>query len=256
MVNYTPGCMSLCLCYMNAAHSERPPLLPPKVAIPAEQAKAMRFVSRAQAMVAKAMVSEEGEAIAWPPVLQSQLEQLTFKQRQYAIRVAGGQHHVEAYRLSYNVSEERADNALSSDIAQLNRHPRITTCVELIRSYLSRQWLSESVEVKEHAAAVLYEASVWGDTTAAKIKAAETLLRMHGLLVDKKEITHRDVNELDEQAAIFRSILADVNLSPVLDAEYVQCTQQLTGPSLGYVCPSCNSRAKLLSSEYEDGDGI
>lgn len=230
-------------------------LPPQQVAIPPQQAKAMRFVSRAQAMVAKATLSEEGEELPWPPVLRDALNKLTFKQRQYAVRVAGGQPQIEAYRLSYNVSEERADKELASDMSQLNHHPRISTAVELLRSYLSHAWLADAVEVKEHAAAVLYEASVWGDTTAAKIKASETLLRMHGLLVDKKEITHRDASEYDEQAALFRSIIDDLKLAPVLEAEYVQSNQLLSAPTLGTLCPACNSRAKL-DGPFEDGAGI
>jgi len=78
---------------------------------------------------------------------------------------------------------------------------------------------------------------------------------MHGLLVDKKEITHRDASEYDEQAALFRSIIDDLKLAPVLEAEYVQSNQLLSAPTLGTLCLACNLRAKL-DGPFEDGAGI
>jgi len=87
------------------------------------------------------------------------------------------------------------------------------------------------------------------------IPLSETLLRMHGLLVDKKEITHRDASEYDEQAALFRSIIDDLKLAPVLEAEYVQSNQLLSAPTLGTLCLACNLRAKL-DGPFEDGAGI
>ncbi len=240
---------------MNAGQSA--PVAPPVFllprAIPKEQAAKLRMVSHAEAMVAAAIGNDEEQK--WPPQIADALRVLTPKQRQYAIRVGAGQPQYSAYRASYDVDEGRADVEIYPDISHLNSHAKISQAVLILQTWLDRKWLLEAVEVKDYVASVLYEQTIAGDTSSARIKAAETLLRMHGLLIDKKEITHRDANEMDEQAQLFRSILADVNLAPVIEAEYTQLNQQLTGPSIGYVCPACNSRAKVHES-FEAGDGI
>lgn len=236
---------------MNAAQVETPKFLLPR-AIPKEQASKLRMVSHAEAMVAAAMEDSDGE-FKWPPLIGQELAKLTPKQRQYTIRVAGGQPYFEAYRAAYDVSEGRSDKELYSDIGQLNNHPRISSVQLMLGTWLDRKWLLDAVEVKDYVSSVMYEQTITGDTSSARIKAGETLLRMHGLLVDKKEITHRDANELDEQSAILKSIMGDLSLGSVIEAEYVVHPQQLTGPTLGHVCSRCMSIENVV---YEDGSGI
>jgi hypothetical protein len=124
-----------------------------------------------------------------------------------------------------------------------------------LQVWLDRRWLLDAVEVRDYTAAKFYEESITGDNSAARIKATEALARLHGLMVDKREVLHRDVNEMDEQVQLFMSVMADVGLNKVVEAEYVQSNQLLTGPSIGYVCSVCNSRAKV-DEAYCDGDGI
>lgn len=232
------------------------PIEPPKFllprAIPKEQAKQLRVVSHAHAMVAAAMDDSEG-AFKWPPMIAAELRQLTAKQRQYTIRVAGGQTYNDAYRAAYDVREDRDYQSISSDISQLNTNPRIASAQLILGTWLDRRWLLDAVEVKDFSVANLYELSLHGDTSSARIKATETLARMHGLLIDKREVIHRDANEIDEQAALFKSIIGDIGLNTVIDAEYVVANQQIAMPTVGMKCANCMS---IESRVYEDGDGI
>lgn len=238
---------------MNAAQVETPKFLLP-MAITKEQSSQLRMVSHAHAMVAAALKDSDKE-YNWPPLVAEALNALTPKQRQFAIRVGAGQPHFQAYRNSYDVSEERSDISLYPDIGNLTRHPKISTAISLLQNWMDKKWLLDAVEVKDFTAAKFYEEAMNGDTSAARIKATEALARLHGLMVDKREVTHRDATEHDEQAALFRSIIDDLKLAPVLEAEYVLSPQQLEVPTLGTLCLACNLRAKL-DGPFEDGAGI
>lgn len=229
-------------------------LPPAQVAIPATHAKAMRIVTRAQALVDQAMADPDA-LIVWPAPISEALSKLTAKQRQYAIRTGAGQPDIQAYKASYDVDESIPDTAHYANISRLNSHTRISHVQLILRDWLSQKWLLDATEVKDYAVSKLYEESAWAGKSSDRIKATELLLRVHGQLVDKKEVTHRDATEHDEQAALFRSIIDDLKLTPVLEAEYVQPNQLLSAPTLGPLCPACNSRAKL-DGPFEDGAGI
>lgn len=243
---------------MNAGQSERkqlPPQLPPaQVPIPATHAKAMRLVTRAQALVDQAMADPDA-LIVWPGPISEALNKLTAKQRQYAIRTGAGQPDIQAYLATYDVDENTGDDVHYSNISRLNSHSKVSHVQLILRDWLSQKWLLDATEVKDYAVSKLYEESAWAGKSSDRIKATELLLRVHGQLVDKKEVTHRDATEHDEQAALFRSIIDDLKLAPVLEAEYVQSNQLLSAPTLGTLCLACNLRAKL-DGPFEDGAGI
>lgn len=239
---------------MQTESQEVPPFLLPR-AIPKDKASKLRMVSHAEAMIAAAMDDSERE-FSWPPLINQALRVLTAKQRKYVITLASGKNHYNAYRASYDVTEGRSDHLIYPDIWALNQVPKVSHAIDLLETWLDRKWLLDAVEVKDHVSALMYEQTITGDTSAARIKAGEILLRMHGLLIDKREVIHRDANEMDEQSAIFRSILADVGLSNVLDAEYVQVSQQLAEPSVRPCCVLSKLMAKVSDVMVGDGDGI
>lgn len=240
---------------MQTASTERPQLHAPKVAIPAERAKQMRLVTRAQALVDQAMADPDA-MVVWPAPIREGLSKLTFKQRQFTLQVAGGMPGVHAYRSAYDVDEARDDAGLYQEIRELYTNPRIAPVLLILQDWLGQKWLLDAIEVRDWGVSKLYEEASWSGKASDRIKATELLLRMHGHLVDRKEVIHRDANEMDEQSAIFRSILADVGLSNVLDAEYVQVSQQLAEPSVRPCCIMSKLMAKVSDVMVGDGDGI
>lgn len=234
-----------------ASPIEPPVFLLPR-AIPKDDAQRVRKVTRAESVVAAALKDFDSE-FGWPPLIAEALSRLTPKQRQYAIRTGSGMTDIQAYKLAYDLNPDQPDREHYGNINALNKNTSVASAQLMIATWMDQKWLLDSAEVKEYVSSVLYEQTIAGDTSSAKIKAAETLLRMHGLLIDKREVVHRDSSELDEQAAIFKSILADVSLLNVVDANYVQLNQHVEEPSPGYVCSACNLRA---NHEFADGDGI
>lgn len=212
---------------MNAAvPADKPVFLAPR-AITKEKAKQLRVVSHAHAMLAAALVDCEKE-FQWPPLIGQALKELTVKQRKYAIRVACGTGQHDAYRTAYDVSVERADRTLYADIHELNNHPRISNAIDLLQSWLDQKWLLDAIEVRDYVSSLMYEQSICGDNSAARIKAGEVLLRMHGLLVDKREVIHRDINEISEQTELFKSILSDISLLASVEPEQPQALPEPT----------------------------
>lgn len=230
------------------------PVLPygQKVAIPKEAAKSLRMVSRAEALVYQA--ANQGEdGIVWPYAITQELDKLTAKQRQYAIKVAAGASYQDAYVASYDVAPDRWDKDLSSEISALNRNPRIASAVLILRQYLDQAWLLDTIQVKDYAAARLYEESATAGKATDRIKATELLLRMNGALVDHKVITRIDASEADTQEALLKSILADIEALPVIETPLPALPAQPNGRLA--TCCVCGSGT--LSTTFEgDGDGI
>lgn len=210
------------------------------------------MVSRAEALVYQAANGSE-DGIVWPPAITQALDKLTHKQRQYTIKVAAGASYQDAYVASYDVAEDRWDKDLSAEISALNRNPRISSALLILRQWLDQAWLLDAAQVKDYAAARLYEESATAGKATDRIKATELLLRMNGGLVDHKVITHIDGDQLDTQEALLKSILADVELIPAIEAP---SNQLLTGPAVRPTsCPRCGG-AIVDGPMMGDGDGI
>lgn len=223
-------------------------------AAPSGRAKkpAISRAKHAQLRFRQALLNNEGVP-DYPKELQDALDQCTDKQRQFGLLVASGMSGVEAVKAVYNVGEGRSYNSLSVEAANTKANPKVSLVVSLASQWLDAAWLLDAAQTVDWAVSNLYDLAEHGKHEATRLKATELLLRKHGELVDRKVITHVDGSEADTQEALLKSILADVELIPAIEAAP---NQLLTEPDVRPTsCPRCGG-AMADGPMMGDGDGI
>lgn len=167
--------------------------------------KEPRLTSRAKLIVSR-VVDTPDVPVEWPSCIASALSKLTAKQRHFAVCVASGMRQVEAYRRAYDVADDRALNGLVSDASQLASSPNVAMSIDLVESWLDRQWLLESKEVLEYGYSRLYEEAENASKSGDRIRAATSLLKAHGAFISRSEVRH--IHELDTSST--DALLADL----------------------------------------------
>ena len=189
----------------------------------------------------------------YPPGVQTALDACTAKQRQFALLVAAGASPSEAYAKSYDVAPDKDSRSLAVDARLTAVKPNVANAISAASQWLDTKWLLDAVQTVDWAVSNLYDIAEHAPKHSDRLKATELLLRKHGELVDRKVVTHIDGTEADTQEALLKSILADVELIPAIEAPP---NQLLTEPVIRPTsCPHCGG-AMADGPMMGDGDGI
>lgn len=177
-------------------------------------AKRARFTSRARLIIAMA-ADKPDEPVAWPPVIRYSLDDLTPKQRHFAICVATGIGQVDAYKRAYDCAEDASYSTIGGSASIVASHPKVKESVELILAWLDRDWLLDSQEVVEYGYNRLYEEAENAAESGDRIRAATNLLKAHGAFVSRSEVKHIHVGESSASDQLIDAIGAMLGLAAV-----------------------------------------
>ena len=190
--------------------------------------KKLRLVSMAS-LILKQVAESPDAPVNWPPPIRVALSELTPKQRRFSICIASGMSNHGAYRMAYDIAENTPDSSLYSDASILLSHPKVSVTVELLLSWLDRDWLLESKEVVEYGYQRLYEESEHALKSSDRIRAATNLLKAHGAFVSRSEVRH--IHTLDKDTT---NSLVD-SIASLLSAPEPKTPAQITTASVASV---------------------
>lgn len=212
----------------------------------------MDRAKHAQERFKQALLNGDGVP-AYPRELQAALDVCTDKQRKFALLVAAGMSGSDALRTVYDISDRRSPEQVASEASVTLANPKVSLVHSLAAQWLDTRWLLDAVQTVDWAVSNLYDIAEHAPKHSDRLKATELLLRKHGELVDRKVVTHIDGTESDTQEALLKSILADVELIPAIEAP---SNQLLTEPDVRPTgCPRCGG-AMADGPMMGDGDGI
>jgi phage terminase small subunit len=128
---------------------------------------------------------------------------MTPKQEAFARAYVETGNASEAYRRAYN-AEKMSDEAIRVEACRLLDNPNVSLTVEKLQAKHQKRHEITVDKLTEMALAAFKEAQRIAPTsgqmqTSSMVKAAEFLGKLHGLIVDRSEVTHKDgVEDLTE----------------------------------------------------------
>lgn len=161
----------------------------------------IRISSRAKLIIDK-VVEKPDIPVEWPAPIGYALDELTPKQRHFAVCVASGISQTQAYKRAYNVNQDTPEGNLCSSASIIASHPKVLFSVKLLLAWLDREWLLESQEVVEYGYQRLYEEAENGEKSADRTRAVVALMKAHGAFISRSEVRHVHVNEGDGDQVI------------------------------------------------------
>ena len=212
----------------------------------------MDRAKHAQERFKQALLNGDGVP-AYPRELQAALDVCTDKQRRFGLLVGSGMPATEALKAVYDVASDRSYASLAVEATNTLANAKVSTVVLLTSQWLDTKWLLDAVQTVDWAVSNLYDIAEHAPKHSDRLKATELLLRKHGELVDRKVITHVDGSEADTQEALLKSILMDIEASPVLETPAIAILAQPNGRLAS--CPRCGG-AMVDADVSGDGDGI
>jgi len=140
--------------------------------------------------------------VQWPPAIRGALRILTYKQRRFAVGVAAGLPKVEAYRQAYDVAEDRNVDSLMPEACAVLRNPIVSTAIDLLVDWNSREWLFDDKEAVEVHLLRLDEASQHAEKASDRIAASVAILKAKGAFVSRSEVRHIHTLDADSTKGI------------------------------------------------------
>jgi phage terminase small subunit len=128
---------------------------------------------------------------------------MTPKQEAFARAYVETGNASEAYRRAYN-AEKMSDEAIRVEACRLLDNPNVSLTVEKLQVKHQKRHEITVDKLTEMALTAFKEAHRIAPTsgqmqTSSMVKAAEFLGKLHGLIVDRSEVTHKDgVEDLTE----------------------------------------------------------
>lgn len=234
------------------------PAIPPEFETVKRQ---LRSPNQASSLIDRYLEDPAAVNVPWPFPIAQALEALTIKQRQFTVRVSAGEPAVSALRKAYNIGETRTEDSVLIQASTLKSDRKVRLALTLMLGWLDRKWLSDGISVKDHVQSVLYDESVRGDSSSARISAAGKLAQLNGLLVTRSEVTIRDGNLADRQEELIESLLGQLGVETAIEADFervnVLQTKDLTLPSGGAMCSRCKHHLDVVGADVGgDGAGI
>ncbi len=202
---------------MNAAQvAKRPPGRPigsgkPRIAI--DPARGNHAIQRLRATI------ETGQEhdLPYPPAVANALLRLTIKQRRFTLARACGYSLTGAYRAAYDVKAERPDSDIYTDAANVELTTDVAMALTIVNSWMDADWLLDMTNVRQFTLSKLYDKAEHGKKDSDQLVATKLLMQAHGLLVNKTEVTIRDGDKADSQAAVIEALLGQIG---VIDATF------------------------------------
>ena len=172
--------LTVCLGHHRGMRASLP--LPPIDSLPS-----LRYTSQARAKI-DAYLADPTQGIIWPPPIIQAMAKCTNKQIRFVLLVCAGYSQVDAYTQAYDVTTvNRA--ALSVDASQTLSEPKASLLFNLCKSWVSTQWLADTVQAKDYGMQVLYDLSLSANESIA-LQAADKILKASGAYINRSEITH------------------------------------------------------------------
>lgn len=194
---------------------------------------------------------KEDTVVRYPRDIDAALEELTVKQRRYAVMVGAGIAKVVAYRSVYDVDPNRTDDALSIECYHVHSHPKVSVAIKLIQNWVDARVFADTSEAADYCFRKWLQFAE-GEDSGKALRATELIAKAAGLFVSRSEVTHRHILELDQADAQLKALMADLGVADTIDAmfhvehpdESSQVTENkgLLTPSIGVrweCCPTC-----------------
>ena len=143
----------------------------------------------------EAAADDRDAPVRWPFEIRQALDTLTHKQRHFAICVAAGMSHTDAYLRACDVGENTPQLSIYASASTLANHVKVRPVISLINSWVDRRWLLGANETIENCLGKLWEEAEEGDKSAARIAAINSIMKYHGAFVSRSEVRH--IHELD-----------------------------------------------------------
>ena len=197
-------------------------------------------VNHAVKRLRDAIEAGKEDGVQYPPAVANALLQLTLKQRRYCLHRATGYPMVTSYRAAYDVAAHRADRELCGEVNAVEENLMVANALISLTNWLDADWLLDVMTVRSFTLSKLYDEAEHADKAGERIAATKLLMQAHGLLVARSEVTIRDGDKADTQAAIFDAILSQIGLNDAIEAQYVVQPMELASPVARLdVCPNC-----------------
>ena len=187
---------------------------------------------------------KEDTIVRYPRDIDAALEELTVKQRRFAVMVGAGIAKVVAYRSVYDVDPTRTDDALSIECYHVHSHPKVSVAIKLIQNWVDARVFADASEAADYCFRKWLQFAEGADDGKA-LRATELIAKAAGLFVSRSEITHRHVLDLDQADAQLQALMTDLGVSDTIDAAFSVETTENKGfltPSIGDrqdCCPTC-----------------
>ena len=184
---------------------------------------------------------KEDTVVRYPRDIDAALEELTVKQRRYAVMVGAGIAKVVAYRSVYDVDPTRTDDALSIECYHVHSHPKVSVAIKLIQNWVDARVFADTGEAADYCFRKWLQFAE-GEDGGKALRATELIAKAAGLFISRSEITHRHILDLDQADAQLQALMADLGVADTLDAAFsVETTENksLLTPSIGVSCQSC-----------------
>ncbi len=200
----------------------------------APRRKLKRFTTRAQRIIEE--VADNADApVKWPTEIKRALDELTHKQRAFAILHASGLPKATAYARAYDADPNRDVQSLSVAGCQLLNNDKVVNAVQLLNEWTDRKWLLDGKEAVEECLVHLYEEAETASKASERIAATVAIMKYHGAFVSRSEVRH--IHTLDSDST--KGIVAE--LAQLLGTPEPKTPKQLT-------------QADVASVEFTDPD--
>jgi len=169
--------------------------------------RSTRVSSRASETIDQAHLDSDAD-IRWPPAIRDALGILTYKQRRFAVGIAVGLPKIQAYKQAYDVAEDRSDDNVTPEACEVLRNLRVSTAIDLLVDWVSREWLFDDKEAVEVHLLRLDEASQYAEKASDRIAASVAILKAKGAFVSRSEVRHIHTLDADSTKGIVSELAA------------------------------------------------
>ena len=194
---------------------------------------------------------KEDTVVRYPRDIDAALEELTPKQRRFAVMVGAGVAKATAYRECYECDQTRTSDALAIDAHHIAANPKVRTAIGLVANWVDARVFADTSEAADYCFRKWLQFAE-GEDSGKALRATELIAKAAGLFVSRSEVTHRHILELDQADTQFRSLMADLGVADTIDAMFhvehpvghAQVTENkgILTPSIGVrgeCCPTC-----------------
>jgi len=173
----------------------------------APRRKLKRFTTKAQRIIEE--VADNADApVKWPTEIKRALEELTYKQRQFVVLMAGGLPQIQAYKRAYEVDLNRHDYAIAVDANSTISKPNVAAAYHLLCEWTDRKWLLDGKEAVEECLVHLYEEAETASKASERIAATVAIMKYHGAFVSRSEVRHIHTLDADSTKGIVTELAA------------------------------------------------
>ncbi len=226
----------------------------PHPALSPAHPKRYRYTTKAQQKYEAWLEDPQNNTSSLPIAVRRGLIVCTPKQAKFAVLTALGFSQREAYEAVYDLDPD-SRTSRDSTASDIMAHPKVSALYSAIRDHLGTQWLNDGLAVRDWGLSVLHDEATEGNKGADRIAATKLILQLHGQLVDRKEVVHRDGRDVDSLAALAQEFFQTIaSASPQVietTAIDVSCTDSTTSTT----CKWCN-RSSEAEPDLLDGAGI